>query len=84
MRDAREGLIRFSRMALAASYQSSGTPRAGLTLLHHVGPSSGGGNQLVQVLWGVGHAGIVNCSPRESTAQAIRAFFAAMATIARQ
>ena len=87
MKDARGDLIHFSRMALtAASDRLPGTPRAGPTLLHHDEPSSGGGNgfdapirMAIQT-----YAGIVNCSPRRSTAQAMRAFLAAMATIARQ
>ncbi|CAN7775579.1 hypothetical protein LJR084_007864 [Variovorax sp. LjRoot84] len=91
MKDARGGLIPYARKAVAVSRGCSGTPRAGPTLFHHYEPSSGGGNQFGAVAGfegssccSMGHAGITNCSPRDSTAQAMRAFLAAIATTARQ
>ena len=71
MKDARGDLIDFSRMALTLRHIFKHSPRR----------SNLGSSRLAVKR---GYDGIVNCSPRDSKAQAMRAFFAAMATIARQ
>jgi hypothetical protein len=89
MKDARGDLIRYSRMALPPSSSSQEHPAQVQPCSSLESRQAAVENSFDATLrFGVvdprGYAGIVNCSPRESTAQAIRAFLAAIATIARQ
>ena len=75
----------------SASTSQAVNPHVGPTLLHQRKPSSGGKNVRSAATRPIGgdsapcaQLGITNASPRDSRAQAIRAFLAAMATIARQ
>jgi hypothetical protein len=97
MKDAREGLIRYARttacppprvtQALPAQVQPcfiTMSRQAAVQIKLGADSRLEGLVRRLQVAADPSHAGIANFSPRDRTAQAMRAFLAAMATIARQ
>lgn len=91
MQDPHGDLNRLPTSTLVASSSFPGTPRTGPTLTHQRWPSRGGvlcSAAVRSVVVGVAprrpQSGIVNRSPWRSIAQAMRAFFAAIATTVGQ
>lgn len=82
MKDARGGLIPFSGRCLPSPMLSQAHPAQVQPCFINLGRHAV--MDAIAVVEWVSQAGILKRSPRSSIAQAMRAFFAAMATTARQ